>query len=138
MKATRWIAAAAAGFALAFGTPAMAGATLDGVKSRGVLACGVNVGVAGFSLPDSQGVWRGMDADLCRAVAAAVLGGASFSGGAGSILGSALGVLLLALIQNGFVLLNLSIHWQNVATGLVLLLAIAIDALRRRHAGERA
>jgi general L-amino acid transport system substrate-binding protein len=56
---------------------AQAGATLDGVKQRGVLACGVNVGVAGFSLPDSQGVWRGMDADLCRAVAAAVLGDAS-------------------------------------------------------------
>lgn len=74
MNPTRWIAAAAAGLAIAFGTPAMAGATLDGVKSRGVLACGVNVGVAGFSLPDSQGVWRGMDADLCRAVAAAVLG----------------------------------------------------------------
>ncbi len=61
------------GIALAAGT-ARAGATLDGVKSRGVLACGVNVGVAGFSLPDSQGIWRGMDADLCRAVAAAVLG----------------------------------------------------------------
>lgn len=74
MKATRWMAAAVAALATAFGTPAMAGATLDGVKSRGVLACGVNVGVAGFSLPDSQGVWRGMDADLCRAVAAAVLG----------------------------------------------------------------
>ncbi len=56
--------------------PAQAGPTLDGVRQRGVLACGVNVGVAGFSLPDSQGVWRGMDADLCRAVAAAVLGDA--------------------------------------------------------------
>ena len=59
---------------LAWNTPATAGPTLDGVKQRGVLACGVNVGIAGFSLPDSQGVWRGMDADLCRAVAAAVLG----------------------------------------------------------------
>jgi len=56
--------------------PAQAGPTLDGVRQRGVLACGVNVGVAGFSLPDSEGVWRGMDADLCRAVAAAVLGDA--------------------------------------------------------------
>jgi general L-amino acid transport system substrate-binding protein len=55
-------------------TAAKAGQTLDGVRQRGVLACGVNVGVAGFSLPDSQGVWRGMDADLCRAVSAAVLG----------------------------------------------------------------
>ncbi|HEY4254014.1 MAG TPA: amino acid ABC transporter substrate-binding protein [Roseomonas sp.] len=53
---------------------AWAGATLDGVRQRGTLACGVNVGIAGFSLPDSQGVWRGMDADLCRAIAAAVLG----------------------------------------------------------------
>ncbi len=59
---------------LCLGTAARAGPTLDGVKSRGVLACGVNVGIAGFSIPDSQGVWRGMDADLCRAVAAAVLG----------------------------------------------------------------
>ncbi|WP_328805706.1 amino acid ABC transporter substrate-binding protein [Sabulicella rubraurantiaca] len=59
---------------LAWASPAAAGPTLDGVRQRGILACGVNVGVAGFSLPDSQGVWRGMDADLCRAVAAAVLG----------------------------------------------------------------
>ena len=73
-----------------------------------------------------------------RAIAAAVLGGAAFSGGAGSIVGAALGVLLLAVILNGFVLLNLSIHWQNVATGVVLVLAIALDAARRRlGAGER-
>ena len=63
--------------ALAWGGAAQAGQTLDGVKQRGILACGVNVGIAGFSLPDSQGVWRGMDADLCRAVAAAVLGDAN-------------------------------------------------------------
>jgi general L-amino acid transport system substrate-binding protein len=54
----------------------MSGGTLDGVRSRGQLACGVNVGIAGFSVPDSQGVWRGFDADICRAVAAAVLGDA--------------------------------------------------------------
>ncbi|MBK1659107.1 amino acid ABC transporter substrate-binding protein [Paracraurococcus ruber] len=54
--------------------PARAGQTLDTVKARGTLNCGVNVGVAGFSLPDSQGTWRGMDADLCRAVAAALYG----------------------------------------------------------------
>ena len=69
----RVMAAAAAAF-LCWGTGAEAGQTLDGVKQRGVLNCGVNVGIAGFSLPDSQGTWRGMDADLCRAVAAAVLG----------------------------------------------------------------
>jgi general L-amino acid transport system substrate-binding protein len=65
-----------AGAALALGLAgaAQAGQTLDAVKARGMLNCGVNVGIAGFSLPDSQGVWRGMDADLCRGVAAALFG----------------------------------------------------------------
>jgi general L-amino acid transport system substrate-binding protein len=52
-------------------------ATLDAVKQRGQLVCGVSTGVPGFSLPDSQGVERGLDADSCRAVAAATLGDAS-------------------------------------------------------------
>ena len=56
--------------------PAVAQSTLDTVRSRGHLKCGVNTGLAGFSAPDSKGVWRGLDVDLCRAVAAAVLGDA--------------------------------------------------------------
>jgi general L-amino acid transport system substrate-binding protein len=65
-----------AGAALALGLTGVsqAGQTFDAVKARGMLNCGVNVGIAGFSLPDSQGVWRGMDADLCRGLAAAVIG----------------------------------------------------------------
>ena len=51
--------------------------TLDSVRSKGFLQCGVNTGLAGFSQPDSKGVWRGIDVDLCRAVAAAVLGDAA-------------------------------------------------------------
>jgi general L-amino acid transport system substrate-binding protein len=51
-------------------------ATLDTVKSRGQLICGVNTGVAGFSAPDKQGIYRGLDIDYCRAVAATVLGDA--------------------------------------------------------------
>jgi general L-amino acid transport system substrate-binding protein len=47
---------------------------LDAVKARGVLRCGVNPNFAGFALPDSAGQWRGFDVDMCRAVAAAVLG----------------------------------------------------------------
>ena len=49
-------------------------ATLDAVKGRGQLSCGVSGQVPGFSLPDSQGVMKGLDADTCRAVAAAALG----------------------------------------------------------------
>src|SRR5271163_2733385 len=76
-----------AGLALAIGlatpaaaqTPAAASGspTLDAVKAHGQLACGVNGDTPGFSLPDSQGVMRGIDADYCRAIAAAVLGDAN-------------------------------------------------------------
>jgi len=51
--------------------------TLETVRERGVLRCGTTTGFAGFSAPDKQGVWKGLDIDLCRAVAAAVLGDAS-------------------------------------------------------------
>lgn len=60
------LAALSAGFASA--------ATLDDVKARGMLNCGVSTGVNGFSAPDSNGVWQGFDVAVCRAVAAAVLG----------------------------------------------------------------
>jgi general L-amino acid transport system substrate-binding protein len=48
--------------------------TLDTVKKRGVLHCGVNVGLAGFSAPDDKGNWTGLDVDLCKAIAVAVIG----------------------------------------------------------------
>jgi general L-amino acid transport system substrate-binding protein len=55
---------------------ALAGATLDSVMDRGAVRCGVSGSLAGFSIPDSKGVMQGLDADVCRAVAAAVLGDA--------------------------------------------------------------
>jgi general L-amino acid transport system substrate-binding protein len=69
-------AAVSAGLMLAAGT-AEAGATLDAVKKRGQVECGVNTGLAGFGIADSQGKWTGLDIDFCRAVAAAVLGDAN-------------------------------------------------------------
>jgi general L-amino acid transport system substrate-binding protein len=59
-------------FAQGSGSP-----TLDAVKARGQLVCGTSADTAGFSLPDSKGVMQGIDADGCRALAAAVLGDAS-------------------------------------------------------------
>jgi general L-amino acid transport system substrate-binding protein len=57
---------------------AVAGAgTLDDVKKAGVLKCGVNTGLPGFSEADSKGQWRGLDVDYCRALAAVVLGDAN-------------------------------------------------------------
>ncbi|HEX2226849.1 MAG TPA: amino acid ABC transporter substrate-binding protein [Candidatus Binatia bacterium] len=63
--------------ALAGAAPAAAQSTYDTVKNKGYLQCGVNTGLAGFAQPDSKGVWRGIDVDVCRAVAAAVFGDSS-------------------------------------------------------------
>ncbi len=68
------LAAAVLGLAA---VPAHAGKTLDAIKARGQLVCGVNTGLAGFSAADSQGNWSGLDVDVCKAIAAAVLGDAT-------------------------------------------------------------
>ncbi|HET6619308.1 MAG TPA: amino acid ABC transporter substrate-binding protein [Dongiaceae bacterium] len=69
----------AVGVALIAGmsTAAHAASTLESVKAAGKLKCGVNTGLAGFAAPNDQGVWSGLDIDLCKAIAAAVLGDAS-------------------------------------------------------------
>lgn len=69
-------AASTLAFAVAAGT-AHAGATFDAVKKKGFVQCGVNNGLAGFSVADEKGVWKGIDVDVCRAVAAAVFGDAT-------------------------------------------------------------
>src|SRR5215468_2661518 len=63
-----------AGSVFAASTAIASAATLDTVKQRGTLVCGVSAGFAGFSAPDSQGNYKGLDVDYCRALAAAVLG----------------------------------------------------------------
>ncbi len=74
MKRTPVIAAAAV-LGLA-SSGAFAGATLDAVKSKGFVQCGVSTGLPGFSSADDKGRWSGLDVDVCRAVAAAIFGDA--------------------------------------------------------------
>jgi general L-amino acid transport system substrate-binding protein len=59
------------------GAPAHAGKTIDAIKARGQLVCGVSTGLAGFSQADSAGNWTGLDVDVCRAIAASLLGDAN-------------------------------------------------------------
>jgi general L-amino acid transport system substrate-binding protein len=71
------IGAAVAAMIVCGATAAHAGATFDAVKARGQVNCGVNTGLAGFAAPDERGVWRGLDVDVCRAIAAAMFGDAT-------------------------------------------------------------
>ena len=75
MKFSKVLLAAAAVTSMSalLAAPAYAGKTLDAIKARGQIVCGVSTGLAGFSQADSNGKWSGLDVDVCRALAAAVL-----------------------------------------------------------------
>ncbi len=83
---------------------------------------------AGFPL-------AGVGAEL-DAIADAIIGGASFFGGVGTVSGTLIGALIIAVLRNGLNLLNVSAHWQMVVIGAVIIAAVWVDVLRRR-AGQR-
>jgi ribose transport system permease protein len=60
-------------------------------------------------------------------ITATVLGGASLKGGEGTVLGTFLGVIFIALVQNALIILNVDVFWQNIVVGVVLLLAVSLD-----------
>jgi len=76
MKLVKTVTATAVFAALTFGGAASA-STLDDVKAKGFVQCGVSQGLPGFSNPDQQGKWTGIDVDVCRAIAAAIFGDAN-------------------------------------------------------------
>lgn len=71
LKSLKFTALALGALTALASLPAHAGKTLDAIKQRGQVVCGVNTGLAGFSQADSNGNWTGLDVDYCRALAAA-------------------------------------------------------------------
>ncbi|MBI3695363.1 MAG: ABC transporter permease [Acidobacteria bacterium] len=81
---------------------------------------------AGFPL-------AGAGAEL-DSIAAVIIGGASFFGGVGTVFGTLIGALIIAVLRNGLNLLNVSSHWQMIVIGTVIIWAVWVDVLRRRGA----
>jgi ribose transport system permease protein len=81
-------------------------------------------------MPSTQGGRTGVGAEL-DVIAATVIGGASLSGGEGTILGTILGCLIIGVLRNGLVLLGISAFWQEFAIGAVIILAVGIDMWSR-------
>lgn len=81
---------------------------------------------------DSAQPNAGMSYEL-DAIAAVVIGGASLSGGRGTIAGTVIGAIIIGVLNNGLVLLNVSPFWQQVVKGLVILLAVIIDKTNSKN-----
>ncbi|TDY38250.1 monosaccharide ABC transporter membrane protein (CUT2 family) [Alicyclobacillus sacchari] len=67
-----------------------------------------------------------------QAIAACIIGGASLSGGEGTVLGALLGSVLVGIVNDALVLLNVSVYWQSLVTGFVLIAAVTLDVLAHR------
>lgn len=112
-------------------------AYLSGISSPkiiilGYMLCSTMAGVSAILMTSRLAMGYagfGIAAEM-RAIAAAVIGGASMHGGEGSLIGTALGVLLVALINNVFIMVNGSPNWQGAISGIILLVAVTIDLLR--------
>ena len=101
---------------------------------------GLGYGITGVALTARVSGAIGGSAGLfleLDAIAAAIIGGTSLSGGRGRVLGALLGALLMGSLNNGMSLMNVPTFYQDTARGVVLLLAVAIDQLSRRRSAVR-
>lgn len=115
----------------------LSGIQVFGTKIWAFVIMGVLSAVAGILslafLPSGQAGRTGVGLEL-DVIAAAIVGGASLSGGEGTILGTVLGVLIIGVLRNGLVLLGISPFWQTTIIGAVIILAVGIDKWTRRNA----
>jgi ribose/xylose/arabinose/galactoside ABC-type transport system permease subunit len=111
----------------------LSGVDVAGVKMAVLVLSAVLASIGGLILAARLNAGSGtVGADLLLdAIAAVVIGGTSLLGGVGRITGTVLGVLLIASIRNGLVLLNVSAFWQQVAIGALILLAVSVDYLAK-------
>ena len=113
-----------------------AGINVDRVLLMVYCASGLMAGLAGLILAGrtNSGYPNAGIGDELYAIAAVIIGGASFFGGRGSVLGVLSGVLIIGLLRNGLNLLNISVFWQQVLIGVVIVVAVYGDVLRQRLA----
>ena len=113
----------------------LSGIRADRVKLLVYVIMGLLAGLCGIMLAGNlnsadPSFGTGYEMDV---IAAVVIGGVSLAGGQGSIIGVIIGAALMGVLRNGFVLLGISAYWQTVTIGLVIILAVAMDSLRRRN-----
>ena len=117
---------------------------LSGINSANVLtACyvlsGFMAALAGIVSIGRSGICNGTNAIQpydTDAIASCVLGGASFMGGKGTMIGTMIGALIISTLRNGFTLLSIDSAIQNMVLGLVIILAVLLDVMREQMAAR--
>lgn len=112
----------------------ISGVNLDSVKIRVYTYAGLLSGLAGVVLASrissgQPGLGQGYELD---AIASAVIGGTSLSGGIGTVWGTIVGALIIGVLNNGLDLLNVSAYWQMIVKGVIIVVAIIIDQRKNR------
>jgi ribose transport system permease protein len=113
----------------------LAGVRVQWVKTAAFVLTGVSAALSAILLTSRMNSGQnnaGVGFEL-QVVGAVLLGGTGLGGGAGSLVGTFLAVLLLAILNNGIILLGINSNWQTAVNGLLITLAVYLDA-RRRHA----
>jgi len=110
----------------------LAGINVKNTRLAVYMICGTLTGFSGILTASQTGAaipsaGSGLEMDVIGSV---VLGGVSITGGKGSIIGTFLGVMILATLSNGLTLLNVQSFWQTIAKGIVLVIAVYIDVMR--------
>lgn len=116
---------------------ALSGIRTKSIKTIAFVTTGVAASISGIILLSRMNSGQnnaGFGFEM-QVVAAALLGGTGLGGGAGSLVGTFLAVLLLAILNNGIILLGIHSNWQMIMNGLLILLAIFLDARRKHAAG---
>ena len=118
-------------------TSYVSGINIDRVKISAFIISGTLAGFSGYILSSYMGAVTTTFGKVYQmdTIAAAVIGGVSLSGGKGSISGVLGGVLLLTVIQVGLQILGISPNYVEMAGGLMILLAVLIDAIRQKYLG---
>jgi D-xylose transport system permease protein len=118
----------------------LSGINLTRVIFWNFVIAGLGYGITGVALTARVSGAVGGSAGLfleLDAIAAAIIGGTSLSGGRGRVMGALLGALLMGSLNNGMSLMNVPTFYQDTARGIVLLLAVAIDQISRRRSVTR-
>ncbi|HHT44096.1 MAG TPA: ABC transporter permease [Fastidiosipila sp.] len=118
---------------------------LSGINTANVLTfcytlSGVMAAIAGIVSVGRSGISNGANATQpydTDAIAACVIGGASFTGGKGTMVGTMIGCLIITVLRNGFSLLSIQSSIQNIVLGLVIILAVLMDVLRANMEAKR-